>query len=195
MKIEELEKYADVLKYLEKQQRKKHLLLGNGFSMAYNPSIFSYNALNSFIENSDNDLLKKMFSIINTKNFELIMQQLDNFSEIAATFSTDKSLVKKINEASKTLKENLIEAVKELHPEHVFKVPEEESAACAGYIENYVGKGGTVFSTNYDLLLYWVLMRNGSKNAIDGFGRDQENPDDFVPEDERVYSELRDRGY
>lgn len=37
--------YSDVVKYLEKRKREKHLLLGNGFSIAYNPKIFSYNAL------------------------------------------------------------------------------------------------------------------------------------------------------
>src|SRR5690554_7541077 len=45
--------YDYVIEYLAKNNRQKHLLLGNGFSMAYDSGIFSYNALNKFIESID----------------------------------------------------------------------------------------------------------------------------------------------
>ena len=48
----------------------KNLLIGNGFSISYSPSIFSYNALSSFINSSDDSELKTLFSVINTSNFE-----------------------------------------------------------------------------------------------------------------------------
>jgi hypothetical protein len=41
----ELEIYGDIIKYLRDKDRKTHLLLGNGFSIAYDHQIFSYNAL------------------------------------------------------------------------------------------------------------------------------------------------------
>lgn len=41
--------YAEVVESLSKKKRKVHLLLGNGFSMAYDPKIFSYNALYDFV--------------------------------------------------------------------------------------------------------------------------------------------------
>ena len=191
MEIDKLWSFSDVVTYLEKQGRQKHLLLGNGFSMAYDTKIFSYNALSEFIEKTDNQLLKKLFTTVNTKNFEQIMQQLDNFCEIARIFSTDTELVKKIKDASLTLKSSLIEAVKELHPEHVFVIPEVNSKKCSLFLEGFLSKGGKIFSTNYDLLLYWVLMRNNSKFAIDGFGRDLENPEEFVKEEDLEFSELR----
>ena len=34
-------------------------------------------------------------------------------------------------------------------------------------------------------------MRNEIENAIDGFGRDAEESDEWIPEEERQYSELR----
>lgn len=76
-----LEKYTEVIEYLRKKPGKSHLLLGNGFSMSYDQSIFSYNALHDFIDNLDNELLTKLFEIVNTKNFEMVMQQLDNFRD------------------------------------------------------------------------------------------------------------------
>lgn len=195
MEIDKLKTYQEVISYLNGPKgRKKHLLFGNGFSMAYDKNIFSYNALSDFIEKTSDPLIKELFERLNTKNFELIMQQLDNFCEIAEVFSDDKTLVPKIKAAIEKLKSSLIDAVKELHPEHVFKVPEEKSKSCLKFLQEYLTGGGLVFSTNYDLLLYWVLMRNNAQNAIDGFGRDLEtelddkhyiNPEDFE------YSELR----
>ena len=124
MDINDLPSYQNVVVYLDKAKRTRHLLLGNGFSMAYDSGIFSYNALSTFIDKLDDELLKTLFNIVNTKNFEIVMQQLDNFIEIAQVFSTDEELVEKLKLASTTLKESLIDAVKTLHPEHVFKIPD-----------------------------------------------------------------------
>lgn len=121
------------------------------------------------------------------------MQQLDLFANVAQVFNADKELIDKIKHTSETLKNSLIDAVKAMHPEHVFKIPEEKNAACCTFLEDYLVNDGYVFSSNYDLLLYWVLMRNTCKNAGDGFGREVENPlgDEYVPDYEPEYSELR----
>ena len=95
MDFDKLPTYENVTNYLNSKNRRKHLLLGNGFSISYAPTIFSYNALNSFIENTDDDLLKELFKIINTKNFEAIMQELNNFVAIAGIFASDKLMEKK----------------------------------------------------------------------------------------------------
>ncbi len=195
MEIDNLKTYDEVIAYLNRQKgRKKHLLFGNGFSMAYDKNIFSYNALSNFIETTGDPLIQKLFEKLNTKNFELIMQQLDNFCEIAEIFSEDKALEPKIRDAIEKLKNSLIDAVKELHPEHVYKVPEEKSRACIKFLQEYLDTNGYIFSTNYDLLLYWVLMRNSTEKAIDGFGRDLETDLDsehYIEPSELEYSELR----
>lgn len=190
MKYDQIQSYEDAIKYLKKSKRKKHLLLGNGFSMAYDHTIFSYNALYEFIENLDNELLSKLFNIINTKNFELVMQQLDNFLELAKVFSTDKELVSKLENASDELKTSLIDAIEKLHPEHVFEMPEEKSVKCFNFLSSFIDNEGKIFTTNYDLLMYWVLIRNQSQNAIDGFGREVENPDAYKTGDDFEWSDL-----
>jgi hypothetical protein len=194
MCINSLQTYQDVVKHLAKEKRTKHLLLGNGFSMAYDAEIFSYNALSTFIENSEDELLKQLFKSINTKNFEIIMQQLNLFTDVAKVFKAEKSLIDKIQKTSETLKNSLIDAVQVMHPEHVFKIPEEKSIACHTFLEDYLANNGYVFSSNYDLLLYWVLMRHPSQNTGDGFGRKLKNPledDKYVPDYESEFSELR----
>ncbi|NCB39669.1 MAG: DUF4917 family protein [Erysipelotrichia bacterium] len=167
-----------------------HLLLGNGFSMAYDYKIFSYNALHDFVTKLEDDDLKIIFDVINTRNFEIIMQNLDNFSVLISAFDGSAKLKERIDAASVRLKMSLLEAVKALHPEHVFKVPEEESQICSTFIKNFLDSSGKIFSTNYDLLLYWVLMRNKVLNHVDGCGRELENQSEFVPEEEQNWSEL-----
>ncbi|MDQ3100171.1 MAG: DUF4917 family protein [Bacteroidota bacterium] len=189
-----LPSYAEVIAYLTKKKRKKHLLLGNGFSMAYDKEIFSYNALSKFIETTGDDLVNKLFEKLKTKNFETVMQQLDDFCTIAGVFSTDITLLPRIQEASEKLKHSLIDAVKSLHPDQVFAVPAEQSSKCMAFLQEYLQNNGLVFSTNYDLLLYWVLMRNGADNAVDGFGRDLESDLDagsYIAPEDRKWSELR----
>ncbi len=183
--------YNEIIKSLNEKKRQKHLLMGNGFSMSYDSNIFSYNKLAEFLKNLDNPILQKLFEIIKTSNFELLMEQLDNVAQIAEVFGADEKVVNKINKATTTLKESLIDAIKELHPEHVFAVPEEKSKACAKFLNAFLAEDGKIFTTNYDLLLYWVLMRNDIENKGDGFGREAEETDDWVPDDEINWSELR----
>lgn len=156
--------------------------------MAYDSTIFSYNALHDFIQNARDADLETILEVIETKNFEVIMQQLDTCAALVGAFGGDPAIRKRIDDASARLKRSLLHAVQELHPEHVFKVPDEQSQACAKFLTTFLSTGGRLYSTNYDLLLYWVLMRNGAERHVDGFGREIENPED--PPNEHVLSEL-----
>jgi hypothetical protein len=187
-----LETFNDVLKSVGcNRDREFHLLLGNGFSMAYDPNIFSYNALHDFISNLKDKDLSKILEVIETKNFEVIMQQLNNFSALIEALGDAPDLKAKVDSASAKLKTSLLEAVKSLHPEHVFTVPTAESEACSKFLKIFLDTNGKVFSTNYDLLLYWILMRNGIVEHGDGFGRELENPEDHPSAAEQQWSELR----
>lgn len=186
-----LESYEDVLNSIEKNtDRDFHLLLGNGFSMAYDSQIFSYNALHEFVEKLDDDEISKILSVIETKNFELVMQHLDTLSALIEAFEGGDELRKSVESASTKLKNSLIDAVQSLHPEHVFTVPENESAACAAFLNKYLERGGSVFSTNYDLLLYWILMRSNMVEHNDGFGRDPENFEPGIAQEDIEWSDL-----
>ena len=187
-----LETFKDVLASIKKNSKRPfHLLLGNGFSIAYDSKIFSYNALHDFIKNLNDKDLTTILGVIETKNFEVIMQYLDNFAALIAAFGGDPALKARVDNASAKLKTSLLEAVKALHPEHVFTIPEKQSKACAEFLKVFFESGGNVYSTNYDLLLYWVLMRNSDTTHVDGCGRELENLEDgFVPAEDQVWSDL-----
>lgn len=57
VKFEDLPHCNTVIQKLNKRKKPKHLIMGNGFSMAYDHMIFSYNALYDFIENLKDPVL------------------------------------------------------------------------------------------------------------------------------------------
>ena len=174
--MDHIENFQKIVEGLQRKKRNIHLLLGNGFSMAYDSKIFSYNALADFVSKVQDPTLAKLFGVLKTKNFELIMEQLTTFSALLHALGAEDELQKKVVEAHQKLKISLLDAIKGLHPEHVFKIPNEKIASCANFLHFFLDNGGNIFSTNYDLLLYWVLMRANFPQAIDGFGRELLNP-------------------
>lgn len=186
-----LENFNDVQHAIASKRRPFNLLLGNGFSMAYDKGIFSYNALFDFIESLDDEILSKIFSVVKTKNFELIMSQLKTFSALLDAFDSDNALKVTVESSIVKIKKSLIDAVKSLHPEHVFKIPQDATDSCAQFLQNFLGTGGKIFTTNYDLLLYWVLMRSKVLQHCDGFGRDRLDSEENVSEEDMEWSELR----
>jgi hypothetical protein len=155
----DLETFDDVIASIEKNKNKRlfHLLLGNGFSMAYDSKIFSYNALHEFVSKAGNSLLTDLFDTIKTKNFEEVMRHLENFSALVDVFGTDEKLKEKVKAAETELKAKLLEAIKSLHPEHVFKVPQEKSDQCGSFLR---------WKRLYDKLRFVALL--GLDEKFDG---------------------------
>lgn len=190
--MDHFDDFQDVLVKLKKARRTTHLLLGNGFSMAYDANIFSYNALSDFVSKAQDPILVKLFDVLKTKNFELIMEQLTTFSALLQALGAEEELQEKIVQAHKKLKTSLLDAIRGLHPEHVFEIPEQKINSCATFLRMFLDNEGHVFSTNYDLLLYWVLMRAECPNAIDGFGQEILNPVEVGRgQQDVVWTELR----
>lgn len=177
--------YSDVVNKIAETngKRKWNLLMGNGFSISYNHKIFSYNALHDFVREQDDEVLSVIFEIIKTTNFELVMRQLDATKMLAESFDADSDFIHKLEEAHNKLRSSLIEAIQHLHPEHVFTINEEKSQACSRFLSEFINTKGEIFTTNYDLLMYWILMRNQLPGISDGFGREIEFDDNYDHDD------------
>src|SRR5690606_37174223 len=130
--------FEEVISSLQKKRRNTSLLMGNGFSTAYDNAIFSYNALYDFLQSLDDALLTKLFGAIKTKNFELVMQQLDTTIALLDAFGAEESVKQQILASSTKLKYGLLKSVKELHPEHVYKIPDAKSTACAHFFRIFL---------------------------------------------------------
>jgi hypothetical protein len=57
---------------------KKHLLLGNGFSIALRPNIFTYGSLYDNADFSKSPHIPKIFDALKTRDFELVIRSLDD---------------------------------------------------------------------------------------------------------------------
>lgn len=140
----------------ETENKRRHLLLGNGFSVAVH-SGFGYGSL--FEEAARIDT--RIVPLFDGYGF-------DFESAIArAQLPADREIIR----------EAFIRAVSKIHPKRKY-LPVVSRLACGQFLEQFAGTGreahrGCVFTTNYDLLLYWVLMqRQQALKMYDGFDRD-----------------------
>jgi hypothetical protein len=160
----------------ETTQTNRHLLMGNGFSIAASEGFqFGSLAAKAVEDNS------AMATLLNkTDDFEVVMARLvkardeardqKNYSD-AARFDAD----------IETLKSGLLLAIEQVHPSHG-SIRLERFESCCRFLENFVGRSappyGVMFTTNYDLLVYWTLnmfkteRSHGRLRLHDGFGAD-----------------------
>lgn len=165
---------------------KKHLLLGNGFSIACQPNIFAYGSLFEEAKKTMSKELAAIFAAMGTQDFEEVIRALQNAAAIVSVYRPTFLRIQKllIADADK-LKTDLIQAVAGRHPARPNEISDERYAACRAFLANFVGAGagGKIYTMNYDLLLYWALMHEEADvfdrinlNHDDGFRKDQ---DDF----------------
>ena len=166
---------------------KKHLLLGNGFSIACKPDIFCYGSLFEEAKKTMSKKLAAVFAAMGTQDFEDVIRALQNAATIVSVYrprftATKQSL---LADADK-LKTGLIQAVAGRHPARPNEIPDHRYHACRKFLSHFIGDGaeGRVYTMNYDLLLYWALMHEevGSAHHInlghdDGFRKDIEDFD------------------
>lgn len=170
-----------------KTYSRKHLLLGNGFSIACKPDIFAYGSLFVEAKKTMSTELAQIFAAMGTQDFEEVIRALQNAAAIVGVyrpkFSATKNLL--IADAEK-LKTDLIQAVAGRHPERPNEISDQRYIACRTFLSNFVGEkaNGKIYTMNYDLLLYWALMHEEEDKSArialthdDGFRKDQEDYD------------------
>lgn len=170
---------------------KRHLLLGNGFSIACRADIFHYGSLFAQADFSTVPEVVRVFETLGNQDFEATIHALENAASILPTYSSaDPSAVSTMLEHAAALKEILVQTIAKNHPHVPTDIPDAKFWACRRFLANFLAgdKAGCVFTLNYDLLLYWTLMHDDmpfgqalelAKN--DGFGNDEDAPDaDYV---------------
>jgi hypothetical protein len=157
-------------------QGKRHVLLGNGFSIACRPDCFTYGRLFD-----EADLAKLsvagdgLFASEETTDFEEVIRSLQAAARMADLYeTTDPSLADRLREDAAELKRALAETLAKTHPDHVGELDEAEYRAARVFLANF----DHIFTVNYDLLLYWTLMQEMEPKvgSDDGFRAD---PDDL----------------
>lgn len=173
------------------QFKKRHLLLGNGFSIACRPKIFTYGSLFEQADFSTAPRLPDVFDAVGTTDFEHIIKMLEDASRVVPVYSKEATeAAAQMAADAEALKDILIQTVANNHPNIPNEINDEQFWACRRFLAHFLGDGnkdGKVYTLNYDLLLYWTLMHEDmgfddpiSLAANDGFGRDEDTEPEYV---------------
>lgn len=173
------------------QFSKRHLLLGNGFSIACRADVFHYGSLFAQADFSLAPAVASVFNALGTQDFEAAIRALESAVRVLPAYIPDGlDAPARMLEHAAFLKEILVRTIAGNHPRIPADIPDEKFWACRRFLSNFLlgEKAGCVFTLNYDLLLYWTLMHEDMpfgdpiKLAInDGFGNDEDDPQaDFV---------------
>lgn len=160
---------------------KKHLLLGNGFSRALRNDIFSYDALFDRAEfGTLSPLARRAFDVLGTTDFEIVMRALRGAASLVEIYaSQNPGLAEQMRADADGLRELLVRTIAANHPGRPGEVANAAYERCRVFLSCF----STVYTLNYDLLLYWALMQDELEPHVDsddGFRTPDDGPTDYV---------------
>jgi len=149
--------FDDAIRRTEGEDRS--LLIGNGFSIEH----FSYKNLLEESGLDEDGPLRRLFGALDTYDFETVIRALEDAVVVEDTYGNDAQ-ARTFQADADGLREALVYAVRETHPAHrediVAQIP-----SCVRFLKHF----STLFTLNYDLLLYWVQLE-AAREFKDGFG-------------------------
>jgi Domain of unknown function (DUF4917) len=132
------------------------LLLGNGFSAPYSSYKNLYEKADFAVGGGVRALFERLV------NFEQVVKALEDASVVEAAYGR-KDQSKVFTDDAVRVREGLVKAVKTAHPPYRDDIAR-VIPSCVEFLSSF----GKVFTLNYDLLLYWVIL--GRQQFADGFG-------------------------
>ncbi len=171
----QVESASNLLSYEEVRERCRSsrlaLLLGNGFSIACN-EVFTYTSLfEAAVRAGLSSRAQEIFERLGTNNFEGVMRLLELSHWVACKYGLVQSRHSEMLADLEAIKRALIEAIGGSHLAHPGEIWVERKERAVDFLRPY----NDVFTTNYDLLLYWITMNGNPPLFDDGFRND---PDD-----------------
>lgn len=143
----------------------RYLLLGNGFSISARKT-FSYSSLFRRAGNFS-EPVAALFRDLATEDFERVLHVLRSKLEDVGNFP---DLYRELKRQEEEVRTAFISAVQGVHPDNAALMGHDECERCIStFLEHFVGRKrpetrmGRIYTTNYDLLLYWVLARSGRR--------------------------------
>ena len=115
--------------------------------------------------------LATIFDQLNTTDFELVLRKLDDTHKILSILGKSDFLPN-IDALRNECRTALIEAVSKVCPEIQSQSPLDSDA-----VNSELTKYDRVFTTNYDVILYWCCKKLGKFNIDDRFRKDGFSPE------------------
>lgn len=170
--------FAEALAETAGSSRK--VLLGNGFSRACRNDIFAYGAL---FDRADfaalSPAVRAAFDALNTRDFEQVMTAMRRAAVLIRAYGTPiPALPAQLEADADGLREVLVRAIAESHPAYPGEIPDQSYSACRRFLSAFE----TIYTVNYDLLLYWAQMHEDTTILThdDGFRTPEDGPAEYV---------------
>lgn len=165
--------YQQALDWAQKARRSDtSVILGNGFSIAYDPNAFSYGALRGKADEEDSldDSMRKLFDELGTNDFEVVIRKILSAVEILQAEDPNDTLeiASKLRAKASALKEALANSLANLHPDIYYDISNASYERALQFLQPF----STIYSTNYDMLLYWALMQANEFDELSTARRD-----------------------
>jgi hypothetical protein len=149
----------------ETQSARRHLLLGNGFSIALFPGRFTYRSLLEQADFSDNPEVRAAFDALGTTDFEFVLNALRQTATLLPLYGIDDATLEKVSADAERLKEVLVAAIAGRHPERPSEISGDQYGSVRRFLAAFAGEArgslkGKIYTLNYDLLLYWSLLHD-----------------------------------
>lgn len=151
-------KFEDALADDEERANGRSVLLGNGFSIEWNPSVFRYSSLYNEAKLQGLSTRKEeLFEALDTQNFEKVIEHLRAAAKLADLYkSGDPQLSTVLRRDAKVVRLGLADVIADRHPSTAKDVTDNEVESAREFLAHF----DRIFTVNYDLLLYWVLNRS-----------------------------------
>ncbi|HCE5546255.1 TPA: DUF4917 family protein, partial [Legionella pneumophila] len=141
---------------------KRTILLGNGFSRSIWKD-FNYDSLYEVAENQAQKKqpkkwinLKKLFQKLETTDFEKVLHHLNTTITVLENYEKNEELIKLLTSDQSQAKESLLSAIEQIHPKFKQIIKEYQFSNIIEFLSNFK----QIFTINYDLLLYWIIMES-----------------------------------
>lgn len=156
----------------ETVSEKRHLLLGNGFSIALFPDRFRYGSLLEETDFTRSPEVRDVFDRLGTTDFEVVIKAYRDAAALLPVYIADTELLARLAAHAEVLKDLLVSAIAGRHPERPSDVTEDQYRACRTFLAHFIGDSrderpapgkdlrGNIYTLNYDLLLYWTLLHD-----------------------------------
>ena len=118
--------------------RKRHLLLGNGFSIALQPDIFSYGSLYDNADFSAAPHVPDLFKALNTNDFEVVIRHLQNTARVVEVYKPRlQKLIARLRKDAAAIKDALVAAIAKRHPNRPYDISNDQYAACRKFLSRF----------------------------------------------------------
>ena len=157
--------YEDAFEFTKNIKNGMHILLGNGFSIATHPK-FQYGSLYEQAKASVlSERITALFDRYGTTNFEEILRLLDEGQWLVKIYDEHSEGTQEAMRADyNAIKIALVNTIGQVHPDSRASISDEKLSSAVRFLEQF----DQIFSTSYDLILYWAMLRSAEEEKNKG---------------------------